>query len=97
LHFRAQVPLGPYYADFVSHGARLIIEVDGSQHGGAVEYDAERTTFLEGEGYRVLRFWNNQVLRELDDVLTAIAASHPLPSPPHKGEGLDRQPPVGVR
>ena len=76
-HFRHQVPLGPYYADFASHAARLIIEVDGSQHGE--ERDAARTHFLEGEGYRVLRFWNNEVLGNLDGVLRTIAAA--LPSP----------------
>jgi very-short-patch-repair endonuclease len=123
-HFRSQVPIGPYYADFASHGSRLILEVDGSQHGDAARYDAERTAFLESQGYRVLRFWNNQVLGELESVLTAIAAhlpsplagegapqgrmggvrrsrarasgSHPLPNPPHTGEGFQGQPPVGV-
>lgn len=83
-HFRSQVPIGPYYADFACHGARLIIEIDGSQHHEAAEYDAERTRFLESQGYKVLRFWNNQVLRELDGVLTAIATA--LPSP-LAGEG----------
>jgi very-short-patch-repair endonuclease len=77
--FRCQVPFGPYYADFASHRCRLIVEVDGSQHGEALDYDAARTHFLEGEGYRVLRFWNNEVLKDLDAVLTAIAAT--LPSP----------------
>jgi very-short-patch-repair endonuclease len=122
-HFRHQVPFGPYYADFASHGARLVLEVDGGQHGteASQAYDAERTRFLEGEGYRVLRFWNNEVLGNLDGVLTVIAAqipsplvgeggakrrmggarqgrarasgSHPLPSPPHKGEGGNVKPP----
>lgn len=78
-HFRHQVSFGPYYADFASHRARLVIEVDGSQHGEARDYDAARTHFLQGEGYRVLRFWNNEVLKDLDAVLTAIAAN--LPSP----------------
>ena len=82
-HFRYQVPIGPH-ADFACHGARMIIKVDGSQHGEAVGYDAERTRFREGEVYRVLRFWNNQVLRELDGVLTAIAAAL---SSPLAGEG----------
>ncbi|HYD14568.1 MAG TPA: DUF559 domain-containing protein [Allosphingosinicella sp.] len=77
--FRCQVPFGPYYADFASHRCRLIVEVDGSQHGEALDYDAARTHFLEGEGYRVLRFWNNEVLRDLDAVLTAIAAQIPSP------------------
>ncbi|HEX8366233.1 MAG TPA: endonuclease domain-containing protein [Allosphingosinicella sp.] len=76
-HFRHQVPLGPYYPDFASHRARLVIEVDGGQHSQA--RDAERTRFLEGEGYRVLRFWNNEVMENLDGVLQVIAAA--LPSP----------------
>jgi very-short-patch-repair endonuclease len=75
--FRRQVPLGPYFADFASHGARLIIEVDGGQH--SPDRDAVRTEFLNGEGYRVLRFWNNDVLQNLDGVLVTISAA--LPSP----------------
>jgi very-short-patch-repair endonuclease len=67
------VPLGPYFADFCSHGARLIFEVDGGQHSQAG--DAARTRFLEGEGYRLLRFWNNEVLGNMDGVLAAIAAA----------------------
>jgi very-short-patch-repair endonuclease len=84
VHFRYQAPLGPYYPDIACHGAKLIIEIDGSQHAEAVAYDAERTAFLESRGYKVLRFWNNQVLHELDGVLAAIAAH--LPSP-LAGEG----------
>ena len=75
--FRRQVPFGPYFADFASHGARLIVEVDGGQHGP--ERDAARTDFLRGEGYRVIRFWNNDVLQNLDGVLQMIATA--LPSP----------------
>ncbi|MBV9884146.1 MAG: endonuclease domain-containing protein [Sphingomonadaceae bacterium] len=77
--FRTQAPLGPYYADFVSHRCRLVIEVDGGQHGEKLDYDAARTHFMNGEGYRVLRFWNNEVLRNLDGVLAAIAAQIPSP------------------
>ena len=77
--FRWQVPFGPYHADFASHGAKLIIEVDGSQHAVKRARDAARTRFLNGEGYRVLRFWNNEVLKNLDGVL-AVIASH-IPSP----------------
>ena len=87
VHIRYQAPIGPYYADIACHGAKLIIEVDGSQHGEAAAYDAERTKFLEGRGYRVLRFWNNEVLSNLDAVLTAIAAA--LPSP-LAGEGAPK-------
>ena len=75
--FRRQVAFGPYFADFTSHGAKLIIEVDGGQH--SAERDASRTAFLNGEGYRVMRFWNNDVLRNLEGVLQTIAAA--LPSP----------------
>jgi len=84
VHFRYQAPIGPYYADVACHGMRLVIEVDGSQHADAADYDAERTAFLEGRGYKVLRFWNNEVLQNLEGVLTAIAAV--LPSP-LAGEG----------
>ena len=77
--FRRQVPIGPYFADFASHRCRLVVEVDGSQHAEAKERDGERTRFLQSQGYRVLRFWNNEVLEDLDGVLRAIAAA--LPSP----------------
>ena len=75
--FRRQVAFGPYFADFAAHGARLIVEVDGGQH--SPERDSARTAFLQGEGYRVLRFWNNDVLRNLDGVLQMIAAACPSP------------------
>jgi very-short-patch-repair endonuclease len=78
-HFRKQVPLGPYYADFACHAAKLVIELDGSQHIDAVPYNAARTTFLESEGYTVIRFWNNDVTTNLDGVLIAIA-QHLTPS-----------------
>jgi len=70
--FRRQVPIGPYVADFVCVAARLVVELDGSQHGEAVEADAERTRYLESKGYRVLRFWNNEVAGNLDGVLRSI-------------------------
>ncbi|MGL5840155.1 MAG: endonuclease domain-containing protein [Sphingorhabdus sp.] len=71
-HFRKQVPMGAYTVDFACHRAKLIIEIDGSQHGTdkGVAHDAVRTRFLEAEGYRVLRFWNNEVDRNLEGVLT---------------------------
>ncbi|HEY0043914.1 MAG TPA: DUF559 domain-containing protein [Allosphingosinicella sp.] len=87
IHLRYQVPLGPYYAHIACHAARLVIELDGSQHHAAAIYDAERTAFLNAQGYRVLRFWNNQVLQDLDSVLTAIAPH--LPSP-LVGEGAPK-------
>ena len=80
LHWRKQVPFGPYTADFCSHAIKLIIEVDGGQHGepGAQAHDQARTRFLAHEGYRVLRFWNNDVLGNTEGVLLAIADTLPL-------------------
>jgi very-short-patch-repair endonuclease len=72
-HWRKQVPLGPYFADFASHSAKLIIELDGGQHAAATGYDAERTRFLESEGFQLIRFWNNDVLSNTDGVLQRIA------------------------
>src|SRR3546814_1853268 len=56
--WRRQVPIGHYIADFASHRCRLVIELDGEQHAFAAEQDAQRTRFIESEGYRVMRFWN---------------------------------------
>ncbi|MDP1748825.1 MAG: DUF559 domain-containing protein [Reyranella sp.] len=64
--FRRQVPIGRYVVDFACLSAKLVIELDGSQHVEAAAYDRERTVFLEGMGFRVLRFWNGDLLaREL--------------------------------
>jgi very-short-patch-repair endonuclease len=84
--FRRQVPIGPFIADFVCHEARLIVEIDGGQHDPSSELQKRRTWFLESEGYRVLRFWNNEVLDNPGGVQTAIAEdlrrAHPHPHPP---------------
>ncbi|WP_159122839.1 MULTISPECIES: endonuclease domain-containing protein [Acinetobacter] len=71
LKFRRQHVIEPYIVDFYCHEIGLVIELDGSQHGtdDAMEYDAERTKFLEALGLRVVRYWNNEVLLETDDVL----------------------------
>ena len=90
--FRRQVPLGRYIADFVCHEARLIIELDGGQHDHLSPCEAERTAFLQGEGYRVLRFWNNEVLQNLDGVheviMGELGAVTPTQTLPHQGGGL---------
>jgi len=98
-HFRRQSPIKPYIIDFECRKAKLIVEVDGGQHGFNLERvrDARRDAALQIQGYRVLRFWNNEIDSELDAVLTVIlnklrdsphpdarSRSHP-PSP--KGEG----------
>ena len=69
--FKRQHPIGPYFADFCSIERRLIIELDG-QHAQQALEDETRTAFLKTRGYRVLRFWNDRVLTELNEVLEAI-------------------------
>lgn len=73
--WRFQVPIGPYYADFLCFAARLVIELDGGQHSEAAGYDERRTRFIEDQGYRVLRFWNNDVLGNTDGVIASIVNS----------------------
>jgi very-short-patch-repair endonuclease len=73
--FRRQVPVGRYFADLLSVRTKLIVEVDGGQHAQAADYDATRTRFLETQGYRVLRFWNNDVLANTDGVIAHISFS----------------------
>lgn len=88
-HWRRQVPLGQYIADFCSHRARLVVELDGGQHASTADRDATRTAFLVAQGYRVLRFWNNDVTENVGGVLATIAAALPRPSP-LVGEGASR-------
>jgi very-short-patch-repair endonuclease len=88
-HFRRQVRIGRYIADFACHAARIVIEVDGSQHAGSAA-DEERRKVLEANGYRVLRYWNNDVLSNIDgvleDILSAITTT-PTPNPSPQGGG----------
>lgn len=88
--FRKQVPIRHYIVDFASHSARLVIEVDGGQHND--EVDAARTAVIEAEGYRVIRFWNHDVLGNREGVFLTIEVAlrdhHPLPTLPHRGGGL---------
>ena len=81
VNFRRQHAIGKYIADFCSVQAKLIIELDGSQHAEQAEYDAERTRYLEEQGYRVIRFWNHEVMNDIENVLLAIgyALEAPLP------------------
>ncbi len=73
--FRRQVPIPPYVADFACLKAHLVIEVDGSQHAQALEQDLRRTKWLESRGFRVLRFWDNEVLLETEAVMESTYAS----------------------
>ncbi|MBQ4855359.1 endonuclease domain-containing protein [Rhodanobacter sp. B2A1Ga4] len=70
--FRRQYPLAGYIVDFVCMPARLVIELDGGQHLDALAYDGRRTATLEREGYRLLRFWNDDVLLRTQDVLAEV-------------------------
>ncbi len=72
--FRRQHPIGPYIADFACIDKKLIIELDGGQHQDQLAYDDRRTEFLQLQGWRVLRFWNNDVLINLSGVLVNISA-----------------------
>ena len=112
-YFRRQVPLGPYFADFACLKHRLVIELDGGQHTTpeAQRRNAERTRFLEAQGFRVLRFWNDQVFSEIESVIETIHAavkdmatltpdpSLPLRGPQGRGEAFhgskDAAPSVG--
>ena len=94
--FRRQQPIGPFIVDFACHERRLVVEADGGQHAES-EVDGRRTAFLEGKGYRVLRFWNNDVLNNVDGVAQVIAGALSSPHParalrespsPSRGEGL---------
>ena len=90
LKFRRQQPIGPYIADFACHQLKLVIELDGGQHGSQTKKDDARTVRLESEGYRVLRFWNNDVLSNIDGVLTEIQSATttpPTPDPSPQGGG----------
>ena len=70
--FRRQHAVGNYIPDFCSPKAKLIIELDGSQHLQQEEYDQERTKYLESQGYKVIRFWNSDVLNNTEGVILAI-------------------------
>ncbi|MBU1189630.1 MAG: endonuclease domain-containing protein [Gammaproteobacteria bacterium] len=70
--FRRQHPIGPFVADFACLQAGLVIEVDGGQHGELETEDARRTRYLNRQGFRVLRFWNHEVLQHTDACLEMI-------------------------
>ena len=84
--FRRQVPIGPYIVDFACLESHLIVEVDGGQHG--TDADSARDEWLLARGYRVVRFWNNEVLENIDGVLARLVEvlrTTPHPNPPPQG------------
>ena len=90
--FRRQHPIGRYIADFACPDAQLVVELDGGQHVKRGPYDEARTRYLQDHGWRVARFWDNDVLRETQAVLERILGllaerPSPRPSPRKRGEG----------
>ena len=92
VRFNRQVPIGPFICDLVARTPKLIIELDGGQHAVRTAQDEQRTSFLASRGYRVLRFWNNDVLENVDGVLSVIEeALQDRPSPnPSRNAGGER-------
>jgi very-short-patch-repair endonuclease len=107
LKFRRQVPLGDFVADFVCADHALVVELDGGQHAASEAMDNRRTAWLESRGWRVIRFWNNEVNENVDGMLQMIAAAceidvdhphsekhrRPHPGPLSQGEGEARAKP----
>jgi len=88
-HFRRQAQIGPFIVDFASHKLRLIIELDGGQHQWRREEDLSRARQIEAAGYRILRFWNNDVFENIEGVLDEIQrALPPPPTPPRSRQPL---------
>ena len=89
--FRRQLIIEPYIVDFACIEARLIVEADGGQHLEQQSSDNQRTAYLESRGYRVVRFWNHEILNQTNDVLACIHPAlmdrHPHPNPSPGGRG----------
>ena len=87
--FRRQQPIGPFIVDFVCFERRVIVEVDGGQHAEQIEYDDSRTQWLRKQGYRVLRFWNNDVLAR-----TTVVAEQILSCVEERSSLVEKRPPT---
>ena len=88
--FTRQYQIGPFYADFLCRAAKLVVKLDGSSHDFTVEQDANRTQFLNAQGYHVIRFTNQDVFDNADGVLMELSlalADMPTPSPSREREG----------
>ena len=87
--FRRQFPVGRYVVDFLCYEQKLIVELDGGQHVDRREYDLKRSAYLDNRGFRVVRFWNHDVLQDIDAVLEALRLelSSPSPQPLSRGRG----------
>jgi very-short-patch-repair endonuclease len=87
--FRRQQPIGHYIVDFVSFDEKLIIELDGGQHAIEVRKDQERDAWFAAQGFKVVRFWNNDVLQNIEGVWKRLWSFYlPPPAPPTRGGGI---------
>ena len=89
--FRRQHSIGAYFVDFVRLSEKLVVELDGGQHAEQTDYDGKRTRFLESSGYRVVRYWDHEMLLDpelaLDDVLRHLQTARPSPRPSPRKAG----------
>ena len=88
--FSRQIPIGPFICDFVCRAAKVVVELDGHSHDSMAENDTQRTEYLKGQGYQVIRFTNEEVFANLEGVLISISqtlAALPTPDPSRKREG----------
>jgi len=87
-HFRRQAPIGRYIVDFASFGSRVVVEIDGGQHGlpQGAQVDRERDAFLQSQGFNVLRYWNSDVDGNLEGVMESILSVLNTPTPPLRGD-----------
>ena len=95
-HFRRQVPLGRYYADFACHHAKLVIEIDGDTHftPNGIAHDLQRSRFIGAEGYRIIRYTNTDVLQNMDGIVLQLTSRlAELPLRPGVPEHTNDQPP----
>ena len=89
--FRRQAPIGKYIVDFVCFEKRLVIELDGGQHAANQEYDHSRSEWLRSQGFKVIRFWNNDVMNNVEGIKEVIARNLVTPHPnlpPQGGKGI---------
>ncbi len=95
--FRRQLPVGRFIVDFACAELRIIVEIDGGQHAEQIIYDLNRTKILQSKGYKVVRFWNNEVLGNIEGVLEALTLTlsqreRELANPLSEGEGTSKPP-----
>ena len=97
VRFNRQVKVPPFTVDLCARMPKLVVELDGGQHGEAIAYDERRTKFLEARGYKVIRFWNHEVMNCLDDVVRVIQiALSECPSRSAGGDGERSEPGEGM-